>query len=129
MSRMTYMRTWKSHQLTSHTWLGLNPQIGGPLSRIVGAIGLFFLLNNILTMKKYTKIYQNIPKIYDHILPKYTKINKKMSNNTRYILGLNFQYFSIRVLWLSCWFWSLIYNCYDLIEFSTFTKHRRGRDT
>jgi hypothetical protein len=38
---MTYMRSWKSHRLTSHTWLGLNPQIGRPFSRIVGAIGLF----------------------------------------------------------------------------------------
>jgi hypothetical protein len=26
-----------------HTWLGLNPQIGRPLSRIVGTIGLFFM--------------------------------------------------------------------------------------
>jgi hypothetical protein len=32
---MTYMRSWKSLRLTSHTWLGLNPQIGRPLSRIV----------------------------------------------------------------------------------------------
>jgi hypothetical protein len=39
------MRSWKSHQLTSHTWLGLNPLIGRPLSRIVGAIGLFFFTN------------------------------------------------------------------------------------
>jgi hypothetical protein len=38
---MTFMRRWKSHRLTSHTWLGLNPQIGRPLSRIVGAIGLY----------------------------------------------------------------------------------------
>jgi hypothetical protein len=37
---MTYMRSWKSHRLTSHAWLGLNPQIGRPLLRIVGAIGL-----------------------------------------------------------------------------------------
>jgi hypothetical protein len=44
MPRMTYMRSWKSHRLPSHTWLGLNPQIGRPLSRIVGAIGLFFYL-------------------------------------------------------------------------------------
>jgi hypothetical protein len=36
---MTYMRSWKSHRLTSNTWLGLNPQIGRPLSSIVGAIG------------------------------------------------------------------------------------------
>jgi hypothetical protein len=43
MSRMTYMRSWKSHRLTSHTWLGFNPQIGRPLSRIVGDIGFFFL--------------------------------------------------------------------------------------
>jgi hypothetical protein len=27
---MTYMRSWKSLRLTSHTWLGLNPQIGRP---------------------------------------------------------------------------------------------------
>jgi hypothetical protein len=33
------MRSWKSHRLISHTWLGLNPQIGRPFSRIVGAIG------------------------------------------------------------------------------------------
>jgi hypothetical protein len=39
---MTYMRSWKSHRLTSHTWLGLSSQIGRPLSRIVGAIGLFY---------------------------------------------------------------------------------------
>jgi hypothetical protein len=39
---MTYMRSWKSHRLTSNTWLGLNPQIGRPLSRIVGAIGFFY---------------------------------------------------------------------------------------
>jgi hypothetical protein len=32
---MTYMWSWKSHRLTSHTWLGLNPLIGRPLSRIV----------------------------------------------------------------------------------------------
>jgi hypothetical protein len=32
----------KSHRLTSHTCLGLNPQIGRPFSRIVGAIGFFF---------------------------------------------------------------------------------------
>jgi hypothetical protein len=47
MSRMTYMQSWKSHRLTSHTWLGLNPQFGRPLSRIVGAIGLFFLQNSL----------------------------------------------------------------------------------
>jgi hypothetical protein len=41
---MTYMRSWKSHRLTSHTWLGLNPQIGRPLSNIGGAIGLFLFL-------------------------------------------------------------------------------------
>jgi hypothetical protein len=35
------MRSWKSLRLTSHTWLGLNPQIGRPLSRIV--VPLVFL--------------------------------------------------------------------------------------
>jgi hypothetical protein len=40
---MTYMRSWKSHRLTSHTWFGLYQQIGRPLSRIVGATGFFFI--------------------------------------------------------------------------------------
>jgi hypothetical protein len=39
---MTYMQSWKSHRLTSHTWLGLNPQIGRPLSSIVGTIIFFY---------------------------------------------------------------------------------------
>jgi hypothetical protein len=56
---MTYMRSWKSHRLTSHTWikkhgwLGLNPQIGRPLSRIVGAIGLFFSPSKYLVKPGY----------------------------------------------------------------------------
>jgi hypothetical protein len=53
---MTYMRSWKSYRLTSHTWLGLNPQIGRPLSRIVGTISLFlfyfYLLLYLLKNKK-----------------------------------------------------------------------------
>jgi hypothetical protein len=40
---MTYMRSWKSLRLTSHTWLGLNPLIGRPLSRIV--VPLVYLYN------------------------------------------------------------------------------------
>jgi hypothetical protein len=44
MSRMTYMRSWKSHRLTSHTRLGLNPQIGRPLSRIVVPLVYFLFL-------------------------------------------------------------------------------------
>jgi hypothetical protein len=50
---MTYMQSWKSHRLTSHTWLGLNPQIGRPLSRIIGAIGLFLCLD----FKLWTAFY------------------------------------------------------------------------
>jgi hypothetical protein len=42
MSRKTYMRSSKSHRLTSHTWLGLNPQIGKSLSRIVVPLVYFF---------------------------------------------------------------------------------------
>jgi hypothetical protein len=51
---MTYMRSWKSHRLTSYTRLSLNPQnfIGRPLSRIVGAIGFFFV-----TWSEDPKIY------------------------------------------------------------------------
>jgi hypothetical protein len=44
---MTYMRSWKSHRLTSHTWLGLNPQIGRLLSRIVVQYGLLVYVNSI----------------------------------------------------------------------------------
>jgi hypothetical protein len=48
---MTYMRSWKSLRLTSHTWLGLNPQIGRPLSRIVVPLFLVTILNNDTTTK------------------------------------------------------------------------------
>jgi hypothetical protein len=48
MSRMTYMRSWKSLRLTSHTWLGLNPQIGRPLSRIVVPLVYLFIDIDIL---------------------------------------------------------------------------------
>jgi hypothetical protein len=37
------MRSWKSHRFTLHTWLGLNPQIERPHSRIV--VQLVFFLN------------------------------------------------------------------------------------
>jgi hypothetical protein len=39
------MRSWKSLRLTSHTWLGLNPQIGRPLSRIVVPLVYFLLFS------------------------------------------------------------------------------------
>jgi hypothetical protein len=39
------MQSWKSLRLTSHTWLGLNPQIGRPLSRIVVPLVYFFLIS------------------------------------------------------------------------------------
>jgi hypothetical protein len=41
---MTYMRSWKSLRLNSHTWLGLNPQIGRPLSRIVVPLLVYLFL-------------------------------------------------------------------------------------
>jgi hypothetical protein len=41
---MIYMRSWKSHRFTLHTWLGLNPQIERPLSRIVVQLVFFFNL-------------------------------------------------------------------------------------
>jgi hypothetical protein len=37
-----HMRSWKSHRLTSHTRLGLNPQIGRHLSRIIVPLVYFF---------------------------------------------------------------------------------------
>jgi kynureninase len=73
---MTYIKSWKSHRLTSHTWLGLNPQIGRPLSRIVGAIGFKVIVI-------YLRIYE-----YHSVLRKdhYQSINYKkkkivMQNN------------------------------------------------
>jgi hypothetical protein len=59
---MTYMRGWKSHRLTSHTWLGLTPQIGRPFSRIVGAIGFFFTKNCIMFLHSVAVLYV-VPKI------------------------------------------------------------------
>jgi hypothetical protein len=56
---MTYMRSCKSHRLTSHTWLGLNPQIGRPLSRIVGAIGLFFFLL-VNQQSQFDDVFKNV---------------------------------------------------------------------
>jgi hypothetical protein len=53
MSRMTYMRSWKSHRLTSHTWLGLNPQIGRPLSRIGVPLVYFIYLVQISLSLSY----------------------------------------------------------------------------
>jgi hypothetical protein len=47
---MTYMRSWKSHRLTSHTWLDLNPQIGRPLSRIL--VPLVYFLSPAIRGKR-----------------------------------------------------------------------------
>jgi hypothetical protein len=55
MSRMTYMRSWKSHRLTSHTWLGLNPQIGRLLLRI------YFFIYDHLTLLNF---FKSLEKIY-----------------------------------------------------------------
>jgi hypothetical protein len=66
---MTYMRSWKSHRLTSHTWLGLNPQIGRPLSRIVGGIVLMFhKLTLLKDRQKMIDFQQNLdlPKKSNH---------------------------------------------------------------
>jgi hypothetical protein len=56
MSRMTYMRSWKSLRLTSHTWLGLNPQIGRPLSRIVVPL-VYFCFLTIWKVKERRKLF------------------------------------------------------------------------
>jgi hypothetical protein len=55
MSRMTYMRSWKSIRLTSHTWLGLNPQIGRPLSRIV--VPLVYYKNVFIQFNTQSTVY------------------------------------------------------------------------
>jgi hypothetical protein len=66
---MTYMRSWKSHRLTSHTWLGLNPQIGRPLSKIVVPlvylclVGFCVLMINLGFHDAHNYI-ENITKLY-----------------------------------------------------------------
>jgi hypothetical protein len=55
---MTCMRSWKSHRLTSHLWLGLNPQIGRSLSRIVG--GLFILFNLQIDFRYYLTLIKHV---------------------------------------------------------------------
>jgi hypothetical protein len=66
---MTYMRSWKSHRLTPHTWLGLIPQIGRPLSRIVVPLVYFFYMhmNQRLPCLFVWKIY----KYFEFLRPKY----------------------------------------------------------
>jgi hypothetical protein len=54
---MTYMRSWKSLRLTSHTWLGLNPQIGRPLSRIVVPLIYYFYFHFITVFTVFTVFY------------------------------------------------------------------------
>jgi hypothetical protein len=54
------MRSWKSHRLTSHTWLGLNPQIERPLSRIVGAIGFY---NSNSGLVSFESVFPEVRKI------------------------------------------------------------------
>jgi hypothetical protein len=58
---MTYMWSWKSLRLTSHTWLGLNPQIGRPLSRIVVPLVYFYMKKFTFGIKK-AKISHQSPK-------------------------------------------------------------------
>jgi hypothetical protein len=53
---MTYMRSWKSLRLLSHTWLGLNPQIGRPLSRIV--VPLVYFLTSEDNVKEEFSCYR-----------------------------------------------------------------------
>jgi hypothetical protein len=57
------MRSWKSLRLTSHTWLGLNPQIGRPLSRIVvPLVYLFYFLSDLATARHMERKYNiNFP--------------------------------------------------------------------
>jgi hypothetical protein len=59
---MTYMRSWKSLRLTSYTWLGLNPQIGRPLSRIVVPLVhfIFYFTGN-------RELYERIRAEYWHL--------------------------------------------------------------
>jgi hypothetical protein len=77
---MTYMRSWKNLRLTSHTWLGLNPQIGRPLSRIVvPLVYLFFFIS-----KKYFEMsFQTFQTIFtlknnNNLVINYQALRKKV---------------------------------------------------
>jgi hypothetical protein len=75
---MTYMRSWKSLRLTSHTWLGLNPQIGRPLSRIVVPFYLCTsMLKSMLVLRK-TIIVVYVKNVLIELLQK--KKKKKIEN-------------------------------------------------
>jgi hypothetical protein len=75
---MTYMWSWKSHRLTSHTWLGLNLQIGRPLSRIVVPLVLVTqLLQLKINIKSRISIFHRALKTIS--LKKNYQINQSLS--------------------------------------------------
>jgi hypothetical protein len=91
MSQMTYMRGWKSHRLTSHTWLGLTPQIGRPFSRIVGAIGFFFIyINTQNTVNALIVIFGGDLQIFliKKFLKSFFKYKKKFMQYTNQLLSI-----------------------------------------
>jgi hypothetical protein len=61
---MTCIRSWKSHRLTSHTWLGLNPQIRTPLSTLKDFWCHWFLVVILCNLAEYssheTEIYETV---------------------------------------------------------------------
>jgi hypothetical protein len=78
---MTFMRSWKSLRLTSHTWLGLNPQIGDLSQGLSWFIGLFLVYfifsvasndDEILFTTKWTQFSCSDQKLY--IFIKYISI-------------------------------------------------------
>jgi hypothetical protein len=74
------MRSWKSHRLTSLTWLGLNPQIRRPLPRIVGAIAFLLSMNDVtdfvISKKRNLSIFWTN---WDFLSGKYLFLLKKNS--------------------------------------------------
>jgi hypothetical protein len=80
---MTYMPSWKSHRLTSQTWLGLNPQIGRSLSRIVGAIG-FIIKKMCGVLARRHSIHNRYIKNHNKTLCKILK-NVFLSNFSKFL--------------------------------------------
>jgi hypothetical protein len=87
---MTYIRSWKSLRLTSHTWLGLNPQIGRPLSRIVVPLVYFFLYLAECQQKIHAKFYVqdiNLPQNIIKLLQPNTSDKIKSVRGVLHLLG------------------------------------------
>jgi hypothetical protein len=116
MSRMTYMRSWKGHRFTSNTWLGLNPQIGRPLSRIVVPLVIFsvylLILQNIHSLGVLTWMGREFIKILENWQFGLSFNMIKCATQSKWDQTWNFLTLANRPNFSICLFYSIMYkNC------------------